>query len=385
MRIPEMTAVTQLNLSRPEWFQPVPAGTDHYVAALQSLSGERDALARASDETWAHVTPLIAIVGPKTAETEPFTHARTAGWVKRVSKAIGSRSCFLDVLRLSPNHLAATKNDNQPVLSVIHAEARGRGMSFVPVLRLSDVPATLRQIAETAACDARGVALRYPMLGTVSADGRNPQELIEEALVSVGVDIVGADLIMDLGFLSEDVEVDAADVAPAIEELVSIGNWRSVVLLGGSMPSTLGGGIVAEGTIGRLPRREWDLWSALAALEPSRLPTFGDYAVQNPEPPLEDQPSGPGQRANIRYTIDNATLVPRAVGAVIQEGAEQYRELCRLLVAQPEFAGREFTWGDRQIAECADGIGEPGWQNQWRGAGTSHHLRHVVDQLSQVT
>ena len=107
-------------------------------------------------------------------------------------------------------------------------------------------------------------------------------------------------------------------------------------------------------------------------------------AVQNPEPPLEDQPTGPGQRANIRYTTDDATLVPRAVGAVIQEGAEQYRQLCRLLVAQPEFAGRDFTWGDHQIAECADGIGEPGWQNQWRGAGTSHHLRHVVEQLAEV-
>ena len=102
---------------------------------------------------------------------------------------------------------------------------------------------------------------------------------------------------------------------------------------------------------------------------PSRSPTFGDYAVQNPEPPLEDQPTGPGQAANIRYTTEDATLVPRAVGAVIQEGAEQYRELCELLVAQDEFAGRDFSWGDLQIAECAAGIGDPGWQNQWRGAG----------------
>lgn len=205
------------------------------------------------------------------------------------------------------------------MLSIIHSEARARGVPFVPVMRLSDAPTTVRQIAETAACDARGVALRYPMFGTVSADGRGPQALIQEALDAVDVDVVGVDLIMDLGFLSEDVEVDAKDLAAAIEELVSIGNWRSVVLLGSSMPSTLGGGIVAEGTIGRLPRREWDLWSALVALHPSRLPTFGDYAVQNPEPPLEDQPTGPGQRANIRYTTDDATLVPRAVGAVIQE------------------------------------------------------------------
>lgn len=379
-----MTLTTQLSLNRPEWFQPVPAGTGHYVVALQNLQGERDALIHVAEETWAHLTPLIEILGPKKRETEPFTRERVAAWVKKASNAVTGRPCFLDVLRLPPNHPTATKTGNHSVLSVIHSEARVRGMPFVPVLRLSDAGTTVRQIAEAAACDARGVALRYPLFRTVSADGRRPQALIQEALNAVEVDVLGADLIMDLGYLSEDVEVVAEDLAAAIEELVSIGNWRSVVLLGSSMPSTLGGGIVEEGTLGRLPRREWELWSELIALRPSRLPTFGDYAVQNPEPPLEDQPTGPGQRANIRYTTDDATLVPRAVGAVIQEGAEQYRELCRLLVAQPEFAGRDFTWGDKQIAECADGIGEPGWQNQWRGAGTSHHLRQVVEQLAQV-
>lgn len=39
-----MTATAQLSLNRPEWFQPVPTGTRHYVVALQSLQGERDAL-----------------------------------------------------------------------------------------------------------------------------------------------------------------------------------------------------------------------------------------------------------------------------------------------------------------------------------------------------
>ena len=380
-----MVTTVQLSLNPPEWFHPVLPGKDHYVVALQSLRGERDALLHASPDTWAHLTPLVEIVGPKTAENGPFTRERIAGWVKRVADVVGTHPCFLDTLRLSPNHQTVTSDGNSPVLAVIHEEARKRGMAFVPVLRLRDVRPTVSQIADSAAGDARGIALRYPVLGTLSADDRSPDALIKEALDAVQVDIVGIDLILDLGYLSEDVEVHAEDLAPTVKELVSIGDWRSVVLLGSSMPRSLGGGIVAEGTIGRLPRREWDLWLALAALDSDRQPTFGDYAVQHPDPPLEDQPSGPGQRANLRYTIDDATLVPRAVGAVIQEGAEQYRELCRLLVAQPEFAGRHFTWGDFQIAECADGISEPGWQTQWRGAGTSHHLRQVVDQLARVS
>ena len=136
------------------------------------------------------------------------------------------------------------------------------------------------------------------------------QALIKETLAAVEVDFVGSDLLIDLGFLSEDVEVHAEDVAQSANELVAVGDWRSVVLLGTSMPSTLGGGVVQEGTIGRLPRREWELWSALRASGMARLPTFGDYAVQHPDPPLEGDPSGPGQRANIRYTTNEVTLIP---------------------------------------------------------------------------
>jgi hypothetical protein len=375
---------TQLSLNRPEWFQPVPAGTGHYVPALQSQPGERDALANASSETWAHMTPLIEILGPRQRETDPYAFSRVQEWVRKVSEVVGDRACFLDTLRMQISHPVTTKHGDRAVLSVIHAEARARGTSFVPVLRLGDGRSTVTQIAECAGCDGRGVALRYRLLGSVSPDGRSPETLIKEAFDAVQVEASGADLILDLGFLAEDVEIEAVDLAQAIDELVAVGNWRSVVLIGSSMPRSLGGGIVREGTIGRLPRREWDLWCALTELGLSRRPTFGDYAIQNPDPPLDDQPSGPGQRANIRYTTDAATLAPRAVGAVIQEGAEQYRQLCRQLVAQPEFAGADFSWGDLQIAECADGVGEPGWQNRWRGAGTSHHLRHVVDQLARL-
>jgi hypothetical protein len=371
-------------MSPPEWFQPVPGEIGHYVAVLQSLSGERDALSHATQETWEHLTPIIELLGPKKREVDPFKATRVNGWVKRVADVVGGRPCFLDVLRMPQSHAVATRDGDRPVLSAIYAEARARGMAFVPVLRLGDSRGTVGQITECAGTDGRGVGLRYQVLGAATVDGRGPAALIKSALDSVQVDFPGADLLMDLGFLSDDIVIEPEFFVSAIDELMSIGPWRSTVLIGSSMPSSLGGGVVPEGTVGRLPRREWDLWQALIALRPSRLPTFGDYAVQNPIPPLEGQPSGPGQRANIRYTTDDVTLVPRAVGSVIQEGAEQYRQLCRILVAQPEFAGREFSWGDAVIAECADGFGEAGWQNTWRGAGTSHHISEVVSQLARM-
>jgi hypothetical protein len=380
-----METAVQLTISPPEWFRPLSGGAGHYVPALQSLPGELAALTHASEETWAHMTPLIQLRGPKTPRKEPYREQAVRGWVQKVSKAVGHRPCFLDILRLAPAHATTTKDGECPVLSVIHAAARKYRLEFVPVLKLGSKPAGARLIRNAALTDGRGVALRYRLLSLALPAGQTAEALIKEALTVVEVDFAGADLLIDLGFLSQDVEIHAEDVAPAVNELVAAGKWRSVILLGTSMPSSLGGGVVQEGTIGRLPRREWDLWSALRESGLARLPTYGDYAIQHPDPPLEGDESGPGQRANIRYTTHDVTLVPRAVGAVVTEGREQYRDLCSQLVMQPEYAGRDFTWGDGLIADCAYGDEEPGWQNHWRGAGTSHHLRHVVEQLGRYS
>jgi hypothetical protein len=138
---------------------------------------------------------------------------------------------------------------------------------------------------------------------------------------------------------------------------------------------------IDEGTLGSLPRREWSLWLQLAQFDLPRMPSFGDYGIQHPRPPQAD--GGPGMRANIRYTADADTLVVRGHGPVVQEGNAQYRHLCQQLVERAEFAGSDYSWGDEVIEACARGTVAPGAQNVWRGAGTSHHLQLVTEQLRQ--
>jgi hypothetical protein len=382
-----VTSDLQLTLNNPEEFRPVPAGTRHYVAALQTKPGELSALRHARPETRTHITPLVEVLGPRSAGTEPYTNKRVDGWVKKVANTVGPIPIFLDRIRLAPNHRTATPQGNKPVLSAIYGSARARGISFVPVLRLNDLPATLSQIGDAALSDGRGVALRIPLLGTLSADGRDTQTLIKEALDIVQVDIPGADLLLDLHEINDESEIDVDFLAPMIDDLVTIGSWRSVVLLGTTMPRSLGGGIVVAGTVGRLPRKEWLIWSALRSSQIARLPTYGDYAIQHPDPPL-DTTEGQlplGMRGAIRYTHEAVTVIPRAKAPRHEEGREQYRQLCQVLVQQPEFAGRDFTWGDQQIADCAEGTTDPGWEDHWRGVGTSHHFRYVVDQLASIS
>jgi Beta protein len=364
-----------------EAFTPVPSGSTHYVAAVQNKPGELNALREASPETWSRLTPIVEIVGPKTSPPQQRRET-VAAWVKRVADAVGQRPCFLDILRLQPGQVTRTSDGPRPVLSVIHAAARKRGIAFVPVLPIGRqaTPEYVQIVSHAAAVDGRGAALRYPIRHVAPLPGVTHTTVLAAAADGLGVDPTCADVLIDLGYLSADVELHPDDIGEALNEVNAVGTWRSVVLLGTSMPKMLGGAI-AEDTIGELPRREWDLWCALRQGAPDRLPTYGDYVVQYPDPPQDDEGSGPGMRANIRYTTNDRTLVARGRGPVMQEGKAQYRGLCGRLVARPEFAGSDFSWGDAQIAACAAGESEPGSQNQWRGAGSSHHFRLVTQQV----
>ena len=370
----------QPTLDEPEWFVPVPLGAAHYVAVVQNKTGELEALRHAPPETWSRFTPLVEIVGRR-MPPEAYRGETVDQWVKRVADAVGQHTCFLDILRLRAGHPVITKAGTSRVLSAIHAAARKRHLVCVPVLKLSDRHAELELVRDAVIGGGRGVALRFPLLTLALSEGQTFDSLIKEALAAVEVELSGADLLIDLGFLSPDEDIFAEDVARSVDELAGIGDWRSMALLGTSMPSMLGG-VIAEGTVGELRRREWELWSALRRIPPQRLPTYGDYVIQHPHPPQDDSGGGPNMRANIRYTTENVTLVARGRGAYSVEGREQYRGLCRKLVERPEFAGGDYSWGDAQILDCASGTQEPGSNNAWRGAGSSHHLRLVTGQLS---
>jgi hypothetical protein len=350
------------------------------VPALQTKAGERSALAEASPETWSRMTPLIQVLGPKKPKG-PLRASTVRGWVKEVASVVREHPCFLDILRLQPAQATITADrQQQPLLTCLYQAARKRGLRFVPVFPVGDArDAYLRLVRDAAAEDGRGVALRWKALDIMLPPGMTPAGLLSRTLATIETDLTNADLVIDLGYLSPDVDLPPETIATLLNAAAGIGPWRNIVLLGTSMPATLG--CIPEGEIGTLPRREWELWSALsdADLRLNRLPSYGDYAIQHPKPPQDG--GGPGMRANIRYTTKHDTLVARGRGSITQEGKRQYIELCRQLTKREEFAGADSSWGDRIIQACADGIIPPGAQDLWRGVGTSHHLRLVTDQL----
>lgn len=256
----------QIPLIKPERIAPLPVDSGHYVAAVQNKKGELDALRHASDETWRRMTPFVHFVGPK-GRTDPLNVATVRDWVSRVAAAVGSHPVYLDAMRPAPTFPVETTGGTATVLEVIYAAARKRGLRFVPVAHAGGRSTHLRLVAEAAACDGHGAALRYTIRDVALPEGTRPPTYVEGLLTTLGVDVEDADLLVDLGYIDPDVELD---IAPTLQELEDIGSWRSVVVLGTSIPSMMG--CIAEGTVGSLARREWDLWRNLSDAGLSRLP-----------------------------------------------------------------------------------------------------------------
>jgi hypothetical protein len=214
--------------------------------------------------------------------------------VKGAAKVLGQRPVYLDTLRLNRSLVLDTPEGRQPVLGYLHDQARERGMRFVPVVWVADSTEAVESIVRCACvADGHGVALRYRALSTLPKSGTCRRALVESQLVRVGCAPDQADLLIDLQYLSEDREILGEDVVELLEEMCAIGSWRSLVLLGTSIPQTLG--VIRQGSVGSIERREWRLWCDLERLKPTRMPACGDYAVQHVEPPAE---SGAGGRAS---------------------------------------------------------------------------------------
>ena len=82
-------------------------------------------------------------------------------------------------------------------------------------------------------------------------------------------------------------------------------------------------------------------------------------------------------RGSVRYTTEDLVLFARG-GSILEFGAEQYRDLCKMLIGRPEFAGADYSWGDRVINATAKSALRPAGEPRWRAAGTSHHLQLVT-------
>ena len=359
-------------------------GREHYVPILKGREGEYGALQTLALSTRQALTPLIEVppipwdfVEERPAKTVD-QHLKKVG--QKIDRAWGTgRRLFLDLLWIPDGeHMA----DGSHPLSHVFESLRTRDVEAVPVVGLLRGDEYLEACRTIVDQDDRGVCVRIQREDF--ADFGDVADTVGGILDAVGATAQNSDLIFDLRALPQDgPNLGVNAVIDFVNRLPHLRDWRTFTLAATSFPPNLTG--LPASDVSCLPRQDWILWTELSRQNRSipRLPTFGDYAISHPEP-AEVDPRVMRPSASIRYTCDAAWLILKARN-LRDHGYEQFHEVCRVLVQRPEYCGRQFSWGDQYIDDCAAERVGTGNLTTWRKVGTSHHLAFAVDQVANET
>lgn len=360
-----------------------------YVPLLLDRSGERRALRHSDQTTWAAMTPLIAVA----RHGDPPTRDALKSRARELHKAVGERPFYLDLEGIAACRRVATPRGNRETLAVLHEEAARRRLAFMPVARSIDGPRRLAIVAEAVREHGRGLALRHRLGSRLRRTGEGPADRLLRTVEAAAAIPEEADLILDLGWLDPASAPSDRWVTRQIQALSARANWRRVILAATCVPPSISG-MADLDAMGSIPRTEWLLWKEVASATDVDV-IFADYAVQHPKVPSK----GGRTFGNLRYTADDKLYVSRGHLMFNMDDAD-FAAMCRRIVVDGPFSGKDFSWGDEQIHRVAqlrrgprvaifDDLDDeepiPGISSHpfWREVATSHHLKFVSDQLAK--
>ena len=208
--------------------------------------------------------------------------------------------------------------------------------------------------------------------------------LLEAAAVSSIVQTWGlppreTDLIVDLRDAADEAVATLNGVIHILSQVCSAGPWRSVTVVGTSMPENFGG--MPPGTH-ELRRHEWSVWNGIRQAGLPRDVDYGDYATVPYQ--IADVPEYARFSVNVRYTLKDRFLIRRGVpfrGPGSRPMREQLREHAQAIVAHPRRAPLPGCWADEEVDRVAAGDGSSGNLESWVAIGVCRHVERVRTDL----
>ncbi len=267
--------------------------------------------------------------------------------------------------------------DGDHFIAAIFERSRNERCRAVPVVGLSNDPASLAATAAVLRSDGRGVALRLTL---PDFDRPDLSTEIGRVLTTLGVGYADADLIIDVAAPNfQPIGTFVRVMITCMEVVPMLNRWRTFTFAGTSYPPTVAG---LAPPFQDVPRQEWHIYRELVNRlgAGTRIPSFGDYAVAHPElVALDMRIIKPF--AKLRYTSDNFWHIGKGTN-VRTHGFAQYRQLCQTLMDRPCFDGRDYSAGDHYIADCAEERAGTGNLTTWVWVSTNRHLTKVVNDLA---
>ncbi len=356
-----------------------------YVPILLTRRGERVALRESRPEVKDRMCPMFVVppvpwdfVDEKPAKTLPDHIEPVAS---QLAQDWGTNPAYLDSIHLDDTPISGS----HPIEIILKSAAR-LGLPLMPVTGPDRSAAHHTAVSRLAALPgSTGICLRLTKEYALNLEAPPGQKTwdLNALLTTLGVSPNDVDLIFDFGDSPDSPTATSILVKSIVTSLPHINLWRTITFSGTSMPTTFAG--LPQQAVSNLPRTEWDTYLLLAQSGATpRALRFGDYAVQNPSLPSEVNPRFMRIFSQIRYSTDQEWLIARGQEVRVV-GNAHVAPLAQLLVTHPDFAGANFSWGDKWIHQCANGaLASTGNAETWRRAGTNHHIEQVVRQLSRL-
>lgn len=156
-------------------------------------------------------------------------------------------------------------------------------------------------------------------------------------------------------------------------------NLRNIIVSAGSIPNSLCD--VPSEPISTIPRPEGELWNSISTKTKDKKLIYSDYGVIHP---VYDENSHTLEKGCcIKYTQDKEFIIISDHSAVdLREAGEQYVNNSRILIEHPGYEGKNFSWGDGYIFDCANKEVKYNGSPLWVKITLNHHFTKIMDLLS---
>lgn len=336
-----------------------------YVPILKWKQGEQRALAALLPNDRAGCIPLLDLLAEAFESSKKSLVQVCDDICDEIAKCWGPAPAFVDF----------DDDIDSGVVTQLFASARARELALVPVTALWRPTQWQSAVAAVIAADKRGVCLR---VSPEEIYGQTFGSDLAQLAATLGCAHAAADLLLDWGPIDEgDGPRTAITLRAALPLVPQIASWRSITFAASAFPKLLSDVGVGRGVIARA---EWEAHGLLISAPGLARPVaFGDYAIAYPI----YEPTPYSGSAAIRYTVTTEWLIFRGRSLRLPGAYKQFPALCQQLVADPQFCGSGFSWGDDQIVGYASG-NLPGTGNTttWRAVGTNHHVTFVARQVA---
>jgi hypothetical protein len=346
-----------------------------YVPILKAKQGEFKALATLQEDIKTRLVPFIDM--PNNPRNEKGGKKPLETYIGKrmedLSKAWGSAEpLYVDMLRVDSTERTSTGDHSLIALSEAATKHQVEVMFVTGLDRDNDYQNAFFTIMRDR---KQPICLRLDL-----QDMQRPATLksqIEGLLHRIAWDLSKIHLLLDFGHIPQPGLDRFVDIAiAALGVLEQIGTFGKIFIAGTAFPENLSG--IKSNSEALIQRLECLLWERVSSEHNSIQ--FSDYGIQNPI--LSDvDPKAMNASGHIRYTLDGHFLILKGYSLKAGEKYAQFHSLAQGMIKHKGYSGKDYSWGDLFLFDCANRSAHPGRLSDWRAVGTSHHLTLVGNSL----